>query len=143
MFSRKQYVSVLAFGILFTVLGVVCVGNAQTTTTFSVTTGGITELEVAGPSPWIDATAPLYGADPTGTSDSTAAINAAIAACNGGTVFLPPGTYKQSGQLLGATPCTVMGLGPAEGAGASIILKSYSSTGGFSGGQWIVPDIRQ
>jgi hypothetical protein len=133
MFSHKRSVPTFTFGVLLAVLCVVCAGKAQTAPTFSVTTGGITELEIAGPSPWIDVTAPLYGADPTGTSDSTNQINNAIAACNGGTVFLPPGTYKHTGQLLGSTPCTVMGLGPADGAGASIILKSYSSTGGFPG----------
>lgn len=40
-----------------------------------------------------------YGADPTGTNDSTAAINAAIAAASGGsaqngTVYIPLGKYK-------------------------------------------------
>jgi hypothetical protein len=41
-----------------------------------------------------------YGADPTNTVDSTAAINAAIVACNatgyGGIVYLPPGWYTIS-----------------------------------------------
>jgi hypothetical protein len=38
-----------------------------------------------------------YGADNSGVSDSRAAINAAITACNaagGGTVYMPPGTYS-------------------------------------------------
>lgn len=56
--------------------------------------------------PWFDVTHPTYGADPTGTSDSTAAIQAAIDAAasqesqsgstakKGGVVFLPVGRYR-------------------------------------------------
>jgi len=49
---------------------------------------------VKGPRPRVDATA--YGADPTGSTDSTTALtNAAAAACNAGsTLFIPPGTYS-------------------------------------------------
>ena len=43
--------------------------------------------------PWCDVMA--YGAVGNGAADDAAAINAAISACPaGGTVFLPPGTYK-------------------------------------------------
>jgi uncharacterized repeat protein (TIGR02543 family) len=48
-------------------------------------------------SPVFDVTDPAYGADPTGTSDSTAAIQAAIdaaASAGGGVVYLPAGTYR-------------------------------------------------
>ena len=43
-----------------------------------------------------------YGADPTGTNDSTTAINNAIAAipAGGGSIYAPPGNYKHSGTLL-------------------------------------------
>jgi hypothetical protein len=42
-----------------------------------------------------------FGADLTGTNDSLAAIQAAITeAGNGGTVYLPKGTYKTSGPIL-------------------------------------------
>jgi hypothetical protein len=59
----------------------------------SVTDTG--SLSVKGPIPWVDVTA--YGADPTGGTDSTAAIQAAInAACvnsaAGGGIVLFPGT---------------------------------------------------
>lgn len=48
-----------------------------------------------------------YGADPTGASDSTTAIqnainaatNSGVAGSSGGTVFFPPGTYKVNGTL--------------------------------------------
>lgn len=46
--------------------------------------------------PIFDVTAPPYNADPTGTNDSTSAIQAAIdtaTVANGGVVFLPAGTY--------------------------------------------------
>ncbi|MEE2829574.1 MAG: DNRLRE domain-containing protein [Myxococcota bacterium] len=49
---------------------------------------------VAGPV--LDVTDPTYGADPTGSSDSTAAIQAALddaGSLGGGTVFLPEGSY--------------------------------------------------
>ncbi len=46
--------------------------------------------------PIFDVTDPAYGADPTGASDSTAAIRAAIdaaASAGGGVVYLPAGSY--------------------------------------------------
>lgn len=51
-------------------------------------------LSVAGPRPSRDVTA--YGADPTGSADSTAAIQAAItAACSSGqgSIYFPPGNF--------------------------------------------------
>ncbi len=51
--------------------------------------------EITGP--LFDVTAAPYNADPTGTSDSTSAIQAAIDAATvvgGGVVFLPAGTYR-------------------------------------------------
>ena len=49
-----------------------------------------------GPRPWVDVTAPPYGAKGDGSTDDTAAIKAAImAACTspnlGGAIFFPPG----------------------------------------------------
>ena len=38
-----------------------------------------------------------YGADPTGSASSLAAFNAAVA--NGGTVYVPPGTYTLDGKV--------------------------------------------
>ena len=55
--------------------------------------------EIAGPV--FDVTAAPYNADPTGTSDSTSAIQAAINAAtvaDGGVVFLPAGTYRVAPQ---------------------------------------------
>jgi len=62
-------------------------------------------VAIAGPRPYIDVTAPPYNASPTGTTDATAAIQAAIsAACaipvSGGNarpgIFFPPGYYVVS-----------------------------------------------
>ena len=46
--------------------------------------------------PLFDVTAAPYNADPSGTTDSTAAIQSAIdaAAAGGGVVFLPAGIYR-------------------------------------------------
>jgi hypothetical protein len=60
--------------------------------------GGAASIpDVAGPV--FDATGAPYGADPTGATDSTDAIQSAIDAAGqggGGVVFLPPGTYHLS-----------------------------------------------
>jgi hypothetical protein len=48
----------------------------------------------------INVAGPSFGADPTGTNDSTLAIENAISALpNGGTIYFPPGTYKISSAL--------------------------------------------
>ena len=65
------------------------------------------------------------GADPSGTNDSTAAIQAAltaIAANGGGTVLFPPGTYKVSSAL------TVSGNGVILQGCGSAILGGYGTT---------------
>lgn len=58
----------------------------------------------ANGSPWVDVTAPTYGADPTGVADSLAAVEAAMtAACavtpSGAVVFFPPGKYTFSAPI--------------------------------------------
>src|SRR5579863_1544816 len=51
------------------------------------------------------------GADATGTSDSTSAFNAAIAAAgSGGTVWIPPGTYNIPGHIM-VNNVTIAGAG--------------------------------
>lgn len=67
-------------------------------------TGNVTGADWtgSGPSPWVDVTHPRYGADPTGMADSTAAFNSALTALqngNGGTLFVPIGTYLIAGQI--------------------------------------------
>jgi hypothetical protein len=58
-----------------------------------------------------------YGADSTGVADSTTAIQAAIAAAaasNGGTVYVPPGTYKITATLtINSSSVVIVGAGSA------------------------------
>lgn len=113
-------------------------------------------LAVSGGRPWFDVIA--FGADPTGTADSTAAISAAIlAAASGnltpssttrfaaGPVYLPAGTYKVSSDLLiqsfagfqltgAGADCTVI---EAHGTGftTAVINIDGSLDGTFAGFQ--------
>lgn len=85
--------------------------------------------------PWIDVTCLFYGADKTGVNDSSSAITSAFANCNGGTVFFPPGIYKQSTVITNTVPCTVYAL-PLT----ATINKNFSSSSGRPGasGSWLV-----
>lgn len=57
-----------------------------------------------GPTDWLNVVG-QYGADPAGATDSTAAIQAAIAACPaGGVVYFPAGKYSISAPLLISRP---------------------------------------
>ena len=73
------------------------------------------------------------GADPTGAADSTAAINAAIAAIDaagGGVLYFPKGTYKKlrtSANIVLCSNITVRG----DGMGVSTI--QLNDTGGGTG----------
>ncbi|MEU9442928.1 discoidin domain-containing protein [Streptomyces sp. NPDC048304] len=51
------------------------------------------------------------GADPTGNGDSTQAFRDAIAAAQGGTVWIPPGDYKITSSLNGVQNVTLQGAG--------------------------------
>ena len=66
-----------------------------------------------------------YGADPTGTNDSTTAISNAIAAipAGGGSIYAPPGNYTHSGTLL-----FNQGQG-LTGAGSTATTFTYTGTG--------------
>jgi Pectate lyase superfamily protein len=85
-----------------------------------------------------------YGADPTGNVDATAIINNAISVAfrqNGGSVFMPAGTYKISNtitmqdgvSILGAgcgsnaTPCTLINATSLTGATVAIALPGMSN----------------
>jgi hypothetical protein len=74
----------------------------------------------AGP---IDVAA-CYGADPTGTNDSTPALNKAFSADGNNTRYLPSGTYKVSSTLTIDTRYKVMGA-----ANGTHILASPGFTG--------------
>ncbi|MEU2064820.1 discoidin domain-containing protein [Streptomyces sp. NPDC013455] len=51
------------------------------------------------------------GADPSGTGDSTQAFRDAIAAAQGGTVWIPPGDYRITSSLSGVQNVTLQGAG--------------------------------
>ncbi|MEU9155214.1 discoidin domain-containing protein [Streptomyces sp. NPDC048417] len=51
------------------------------------------------------------GADPSGNGDSTQAFRDAIAAAQGGTVWIPPGDYKLTSSLSGVQNVTLQGAG--------------------------------
>jgi Pectate lyase superfamily protein/Chaperone of endosialidase len=75
-----------------------------------------------------------YGADNTGATDATAAIQAAIdaaRAANGGTVFFPGGTYVCQGQLNLDTSVAIRleGVGGETAGAAPGAMLRYSGTG--------------
>ncbi|GAA3351932.1 glycosyl hydrolase family 28-related protein [Amorphoplanes nipponensis] len=93
---------------------------------------------IGKPAGAVDAVA-QFGADPTGATDSTAKIQAAVNA--GGTVYLPPGTYTLYGHvivdrvsLVGAGPWyTVLGgRHPTQRNLAAGIYGKYANQGGPS-----------
>ncbi|MBW8795240.1 MAG: discoidin domain-containing protein [Streptomyces sp.] len=51
------------------------------------------------------------GADPSGNGDSTQAFRDAIAAAQGGTVWIPPGDYRLTSSLSGVQNVTLLGAG--------------------------------
>jgi hypothetical protein len=68
---------------------------------------------------WINVTAAAYGADPTGSNDSTTAFKDAVSAASAGSViYIPAGTYKISSTV---TCTTVPVYFVGDGAWASII----------------------
>ncbi|WP_329177509.1 choice-of-anchor D domain-containing protein [Streptomyces sp. NBC_01477] len=91
-------------------------------TTFTLQTGGssaVTTIDFADfeqvgaalPQPSGSVSVTSKGADATGGSDSTAAFNAAISAAgSGGTVWIPPGTFKIPGHII-VNNVTVAGAG--------------------------------
>lgn len=77
-----------------------------------------------------------FGADPTGAADSTAAIQAAVAALGapGGVVYFPPGTYKAGGITL-ASYNNIRFVGAHQGntaTGAVRIVPNSATTTVFS-----------
>jgi hypothetical protein len=79
-----------------------------------------------------------YGADPTGSSSSTAAIQAAINAAvplGGGIIQIPAGTYKITGELNfgpGSYPNSVNLVIQGAGHGLTQILQYTAGANGFS-----------
>lgn len=80
---------------------------------------------------WLNVIA--YGADPSGTNDSTTAIsNALNAAAAGQVIYLPPGTYKISSPLAMSTQNVTLagdGLGNTDKTGGTVLLMASGFTG--------------
>lgn len=84
--------------------------------------GGLARPQPAGaatiPSPdWLNITASPYNADPTGSSDSTSGIQAAlsqVASNGGGVIYVPTGNYKITSGLKyeSSSPLMITGDGP-------------------------------
>lgn len=102
---------------------------------------------------WVDVTDPQFGADPTGTLDSTAAIQAAIdtvtpflwkgttrateLATVSGTVFFPRGTYLVSGKIRLAPGLRMLGEGVANDWTSRNGANGTASGGAFAQGSCI------
>jgi hypothetical protein len=95
-----------------------------------------TAVRMAGPGPWFDVTHPLYGAKGDGSTDDTAAIQAAINACaantRSGTVFFPPGVYMISVPLTSSSKSIRF-----SGSGANAI-STIRPTVGFVGAALLI-----
>ncbi|MGN1081662.1 MAG: glycosyl hydrolase family 28-related protein, partial [Acutalibacteraceae bacterium] len=93
------------------------VSNASSSNTFTMSSAAtrIAQMENATsftPIYNIDATDSVFGADPTGNTSSTTAIQNALNACfaaGGGTVYLPAGIYKLTGGIQVPAYCTLLG----------------------------------
>lgn len=64
-----------------------------------------------------------YGADPTGVSDSTSAIQAALTAGAGKVVYFPPGVYKVSSTLTPQASTHIMGAGSTPSSSVASSTK--------------------
>ncbi|MFE6664914.1 discoidin domain-containing protein [Streptomyces sp. NPDC057697] len=71
------------------------------------------QVEAPAPAPSGAVSVVDKGADPTGAQDSTDGFRAAIAAAksSGGTVWIPPGSYKLGSELSGVENVTIQGAG--------------------------------
>jgi hypothetical protein len=77
---------------------------------------------------WINVVS-QYQADPTGGTDSTAAIQAALSSvpASGAVVYLPAGTYAISDTLTATSKTTIQG----DGDGATVITQSSTTANGI------------
>lgn len=66
-----------------------------------------------------------FGADPSGTTDSTTALQNAIDAADGGTLFIPAGQYKITSELNITTSTSIVG----EFSKTTILLASQNQNG--------------
>lgn len=117
------------------------VTHAAGFTIYQVVTAGA--LQQASRVDWLNVVT-MFGADPTGTADSTTAFTSAVAALpsTGGVIYVPAGTYKVSSTVTVSIPAvTFIGAGRwstvIDYTGSGDCIRMYSSqsyTAGWGGG---------
>jgi hypothetical protein len=101
------------------------------TVTNNTTIGGTLGVTGAATFSTINGTVYPVGADPTGVTDSTAALQAALTAGAGKAVVFPPGTYKVNATALLYSPGTTI-----SGYGATLVAGSgYAGVGTYPTGE--------
>ena len=87
------------------------VDSGDTASSYTVDLADFEQVAAAQGQPSGSVSVTDQGADPTGAADSTAAFNAAVSAAgSGGTVWIPPGTFKVPGHIA-VNNVTVAGAG--------------------------------
>lgn len=75
---------------------------------------------------WVNVKNPTYGAKGDGTTDDTAAIQAAMTAAAGKTLFFPPGTYKVTSTLTVTNAIGQIKVIGSGGQGTTTIIKYHT-----------------
>ncbi|MEU9449717.1 discoidin domain-containing protein [Streptomyces sp. NPDC048277] len=83
----------------------------STGTQVTVDVADFEQVAAAAPQPAGSVSVTSKGADPSGNGDSTQAFRDAIAAAQGGVVWIPPGDYKLTSSLSGVQNVTLQGAG--------------------------------
>ncbi|MET8718825.1 discoidin domain-containing protein [Streptomyces misionensis] len=87
------------------------VAFVATSTQVTVDVADFEQVAAAGAQPSGSVSVVSKGADPSGNGDSTQAFRDAIAAAQGGTVWIPPGDYRLTASLGGVQNVTLQGAG--------------------------------
>ncbi|WP_440555891.1 discoidin domain-containing protein [Streptomyces sp. SCPE 10] len=87
------------------------VAFVATSTQVTVDVADFEQVAAAGAQPSGSVSVVSKGADPSGNGDSTQAFRDAIAAAQGGTVWIPPGDYRLTSSLGGVQNVTLQGAG--------------------------------
>ncbi|MFJ9538572.1 discoidin domain-containing protein [Streptomyces sp. NPDC101225] len=83
----------------------------STGTQVTVDVADFEQVDAAATQPAGSVSVTAKGADPTGNGDSTQAFRDAIAAAQGGVVWIPPGDYRLTSSLSGVQNVTLQGAG--------------------------------
>jgi hypothetical protein len=146
--SRRSLLTGTATGLLagagaMAAGGVLARPQAASAATTSTTTSTAATATVTPD--WINIAAAPYNADPTGSSDSAAAVQAAlsqVAANGGGVIYVPTGNFKLISALTydSSAPLMITGDGPQASnfrmasTSTSITYLTITQTGDFVGG---------